>query len=757
MQSARVQQLQAQRNKYAGFKQFSGKRRISPPGSLASAVSGIAKKTVEADLKDKMAQYNDGVIGNSQMLEFLNGLLGNTLLSASEKVDVQNAVRDFNDKVQTESLKATYDNSEKGTPERAQAAQAIADYYSSKSQSLQPDTPAYSDALQKAGTWKASADSETTAVLKSQRQLKRAQLFKAVTSTVPGSADEAQQKAQAFSELAQQARTDGNETEALQFETQAQDSLNKIPAIQEGETKKMTQLERKSIVDSINQLSNDYHDGKITADQFAQAIPALEGRAVGIGDTSIQLALNKWSDSLAKDVAKGVQRGTFNGLPVVLKRGGGTGGGAVTNWDKENFDYSDSLRKLKTAYDKGKIDGTAYMTNISKVVVTHAQELSTQIQNIEAVAQQNPDAKVYYNGKKQRAADVLENLYNEYDSIDAQAGAIKDGKAAFVMVGPSQFTQSGTVARNGKGVPQLQIIDTRNMPQGQYMKDNEGIYHQIKAHSLQLNDAIKQGLLTPEQANMAMQMGSYYDDNGTIHKVTKDSSGNYHYETGKQYVRVYDNNSPAYKDVILNGGEKDIASFAKMTQAEQAAKIKQQASAQQQQNAPKLQAGQNILDYNKENFMPQPSIIDKAKEFGTKLLQGVTKPESIAAPKAANPVVSQPAVVPAEQLKIPAKVSMPTAPIQQAKSIASAPTTGAAQISPINMPSPDKLQVVGAPQPNALQKMAQQPGFKPAPIQGLQGLPVIPKAAPTPLSNAFSAAGNFIKGLATKILPAKKK
>lgn len=766
MQSVRAQQIQAQRSKYAGFRKFSDVRRVgTPSNSLGTATGTIAKKTVEAEMKDKINSYNDGEISNDDMMQYLQGLLGNSLLTLSEKADVTNKLRDFNSQIQEQKLTANYNNTENGTPERVAAAKALATYYQQKAASQAAGTPAQSDALQKAGTWSQQVNSEQNSIEKSNRQLTRAQLFRQVANTQPGSIDEANQKAQAFQELANQARADGNETEAVQFETQSQNALNGIPAIQASLDKQATAGERKDIIDSINVLANDYHDGKITADQFAQAIPQLEGRAVGINDVSIQLALNKWSDTLAKDAEKGVKRGTFNGLPVVLGKGGS--GGAQTSWDQEDFNYSDNIRLAKQLFDSGKIDANKYVALVGKSIDEHAQQVDERIQTIEQIAQTNPNEKVTFNGKKTRAADVLDQLYQTQDDLQGQVQAYNNGTFALVEVAPGQFNKSGGVTK-GKSVATYQLIDTKNMPEGQYVQDKAGVYHQVQKQTYKLKPS--------DMANV-QNLGSFsiYIDpkNPNVqYTVKQDSSGNPYIETNKQYVDVYEPGTSNKKTVMINPGDKNqIDDFATITAREQQQAQAATASAKpevQTQNQPLNQPngteqfvngvvkkGGDVLNAVKQtatNAFNSPQVQQPVKAVENAVQSVPAQVAKVVAPE----LPGTPSYAPASSVGVtPAsKVAMPS--VAQTSATVASPTAAA-----IRMPDASKLSINGAPQPNAIQQAASQGALKPAAIPA----PNVPnnvtqqmqqaQQRDTSIMGSLNALKNNVMGLATKIWPFK--
>lgn len=309
--SARTQQLLNQRKQFATYNRFSSGR--IPINSLGATVSSLARKTLEAELSNKVKQYNDGLISNQDMKDYLTKIKDNTTLTPADRIDVADKIRDFDDKINVEKLEGIYKKAGDNSIAKINAAQSLANYYTTKSSSLQVDTPAYSTAIQKSGEWQQVAVKEKDQVEKQARSLRRAQLFREVANTVPNSVQEAQMKSQAYMTLAQQARTDGDETQALQLETHAQNALNAIPGIQqqqerkiEAEQRRVQQENKKIITDYINQTYNDYKDGKISSAQAVANFNAADEQASTIGDTSLQLRLNNLSQSISQDIEKGV-------------------------------------------------------------------------------------------------------------------------------------------------------------------------------------------------------------------------------------------------------------------------------------------------------------------------------------------------------------------------------------------------------------------------------------------------------------------
>jgi hypothetical protein len=768
--NARSQQLASQRSRYAGFRGFSDRRRIiNPYGTLSGAVSSIAKQAVQTQLQSKVKQYNDGLIGNEDMLSFLQSINGSASLTAAEKADVSSQIAEFGDKIRGDKLLANYSNTDKGTTDRAAAAQALSDFYAQKAAKAAPDSPAASTALQQAGTWKATAASEADAVNKSARSLNRAKLMYQVSQQQPGSEDEARLKAQAFQELASQARADGNETEAVQMETNAQNALNEIPAIQEKATKAATTAERTDIINNINELANQYHDGKLSPQEFAQAIDLLDQRAVAIGDTSIQLSLNKWSDTLAKDIQKGVKRGSIDGgngvsLPVVLGKGG-AGGGTQTDWDQEDGNYSKAMNIMQKWVTTGKDDTghpytfQNYVNDMAVQLQNREQTLSSRMDVLDA---ENPNARIYVNGKKVRVADVINDINTEMDTssgaptgdktedggIQEKLNSLVNGNVAMVMETPNQVSSGGNISKSGRGVAKVRLVDVNSLDTSKYVPDEKGIYHELQKEYRPLTDAEKKQIVG----------GYIYDKQGNAFKV----NGN-KVETGKNYVDVYDPNTSFSKRRFVGQGAQSVQGITDTEraayQAQTDLKLRQATGAAElnpEQNPLASDTAKLIQKNQSQDALQKPSAKGNGVFDAAKTLIQPTGVNAFDAIKSVAPAVKSAAgavgsaiskvVAPQSPYKTPEQLHLPpNQPLNTPGSSGSAPAVPTIiqppKVNPGLASAP--LTVVGNQKPNALQQMAKQTGQQ-IKIQG----PTIP---PKPTGPNLGDILKGIGGLASKL------
>lgn len=330
--SARASQLYEQRKSYAGLGRFGGATRVLTGSSVGSnKVDIIAKKNAEAELQVKIQQYNDGMLGNEEMRGYLKNMLNTPLMTATDRADIENKIRDMDRKIRVSALESAYKNAPDNSIEKIQSAQAISNYYAGEAAGAATGTPAQNDLLEKSGQWNMVVQNEKKQVDTYNRTLKRAQLFREVANQMPNTVEEAQMKAQAYAELAQQARTDGNETEAIRYETSAQNEMNQAQLYaqknQEQADKETSRQNRVALNNYINNAVNMYKDGQMSGDDLLAYLNEADKTASELGETSVQLRLNSIATTVYRDMEKGITYGSDGAFGVKSK--GGAGGGDV--------------------------------------------------------------------------------------------------------------------------------------------------------------------------------------------------------------------------------------------------------------------------------------------------------------------------------------------------------------------------------------------------------------------------------------------
>lgn len=539
--SARSAQLQNQRgNALYGS---SGKIRLLSPNT--SSIASIAKKTANAELDIMVKNYNAGTVSNADMRAFLEKTLNNPGISDLDKADVQNQIKDFDFRIQGDKLTAAYKAAPDGSLQQLQGAQALSSYYKQRAATMQPDTPAYADNITSASAYDNKVMDIQQSMQTKARQNQRYILEQKVNQIPSGTSESSIAKANMWQELYNQANADGDVIAANQYAANYQ---KEITTANELGSKEQISAEKEDLRNILGQLTNDYHDGRINEQQYLDTLAQLSSRIDATNDYGLINTLNRTTDIIQKNLTKGgLKRGTTaSGLPTVLGKGkGGSGaGGVVTDWDQQDFDYSDSLRKLDKGLKDGKITPEQYKVTLSNVIKQRATDLEQQVNAAEAVAAENPNAKIMYNGKKTRAADVVDSLSKEAEKLYEQSAVvINGGKIGLVQIPPKEFNKAGDVTKTGKSFATFELIDESNLPKDEYAKDEAGVYHQIIQR--------ERPLTLEEQANVFNN--TYTDQTGKIFKVRTDAStGNQYLLTGEKYVKSYKPNSSESIDAEIN-------------------------------------------------------------------------------------------------------------------------------------------------------------------------------------------------------------
>lgn len=731
--SARQASLLAQRQLY------SDRRKVLSPAN--NAIASIAKKTATDELNVMVSKYNQGLISNDEMKAFLVKTSQNSSLSANDRLDVENQIKDFDSRITKDKLEAIFKAAPENTLEQYQAVQALSNYYKTRASQMVDGTPAQSDVLTTAAQYDQKATDIQRSIQVQARQNQR-YIAEQKINQIPNSTSERSiARASMFKDLYDQALSDGDTTSANKYASQYQQELTNAQQQAQNESESVTReeinAEKKTLRDYLGMLTNEYHDGRINEQQYLQALAEISPRIDATNDYGLINTLNRTTDIIQKNLQKGgLNRGTTAlGLPTVLGKGKGSGtGGVVTDWDQKDFDYSDGLRMAQEAFQKGDLTPQEYIDYLKVKVAKRADDLQNQIGVMEEVARENPNAKVMFNGKKTRVADVVESLYSEQEKLDVQAGAVLSGNPknlALVQIAPSEVNKSGNVTKTGKGFATFELVDRANLPEDQYVIDSEGVYHQILKRQINL---------TAEQMAESFN-GTFTDNNGKQHFIKTDSSGNPYIEVG-QYVKAYRPGSSQSIELDVKPGQQ-IKSFRHMEGDELVAAGKYNMELKAKQQAEKKQTG--VVDANNKplNFtgIPQkPVDIQKATQSGGLVTQPIATPTPDQ-PKVVSPKV--PEFKSSDELNLP-KNPVSIALPQERQVVSSS--------SPVTLPrtvQQPKLQNVGLPsQVNQnLVKTVNPTGKTPIKIQGTQGLPVIPKPQDGVLAKVVKGIGTKIKGL----------
>lgn len=460
-----------------------------------TGISSIAKQNASNETDIMIAKYNSGQIGNEEMKLFLQKQLVSPYTSQSDKTQIQTKLLDFDILIEKDRLEAVFKSAPENSLQKEQAAQALAQFYTNRASTMVAGTPAHSQALENAGVWKQTIASIQSSVSRQQRKNLENSLLQKVNSLPTSSSERSQAQAEMYKQLYDMANSQGDTEDAQAYAAKYNQALTMAQQYQQTEAEQTSRANRKDVINTFNQAKNDYHDGKIDANTYYSILTQINDYAVQNNDATLQNSVNSETDRVAKIEAKGgLNRGTIGGLPVVLGKGGA--GAGTTDWDQTDYKISNGMVLAQRFLKDGQTpDGKAYTPedysrDIGNLVDAKATLIDQRINDIEAIASENPNVKVVFNGKRTRAADVLQTLYKEQDEIKPQSDAVNAGTFAIMEVAPNQFTKAGAYKISGKSTPEYQVIDINSIPpelKDLLVQDDQGIYHQAYRKKIEIS------------------------------------------------------------------------------------------------------------------------------------------------------------------------------------------------------------------------------------------------------------------------------
>jgi hypothetical protein len=439
-----------------------------------NGISSIAKQNAANEADIMISKYNSGQISNADMKAFFEKQLASPYVSQNDKIQIQTKLVDFDSLIQKDQLEATFRSAPDNSIAKAQAATALAKFFTDRASQMQPGTPAHSQALQNAGEWQNTVQSINENVNKLQRKNLENTLLQQVNQKATSSSDRSLATAEMYKKLYDMAVAQGDVADAQAYAAkyeQAQTMAEQYGA----------QEQQKQSVAEIKQFAaeQDLAISKLT-DKTPEELKAKAEKAYAVAqkyaDIGDQLNYTKY-------MTIGTQAEEKYNKKITTDRG------AVSSaeWDKEDYKLSNGLQLAQKFLKDGQTpDGQAYtpedyQNDVGNLVQAKAIKISERIQIIDEMAANDPNQKIKYDGSSRRVADVLEQLRKEEEKIQPQADAIQAGTFAIMEVAPSKFTKAGAYKTSGKNVPEYQIIDTNNIPEGLkdlLVADDQGIYHQ---------------------------------------------------------------------------------------------------------------------------------------------------------------------------------------------------------------------------------------------------------------------------------------
>lgn len=604
MASARQAALAARRSTgYGG-----DKIRILAP--VQTGISSVAKQNAANETDIMIAKYNAGQIGNAEMKAFLQAQVVSPYTSASDKVQIQTKLQDFDVLIEKDRLEAAFKSAPENSLQKEQAAQALAQFYTNRASTMVAGTPAQSQALENAGIWQQNVKTIQDSVSRQQRKNLENQLLQRVNSLPTSSSQRSQAMADMYKQLYDMANSQGDPEDAQAYAAKYQQALTMQDQYTQQEAVQSQATTRKELINELNIRKNEYQTGKITADQYYSYLDKVNTYAMENNDGTLQNTVTSEASRVAKIEAKGgLNRGTAGGLPVVLKGYGGTGGGGVkTSWDLEDFQYNQGLKLAQQFLKEGQTpDGQAYtpqdyQNDIAGLVQTRAMKLDERTSTIEAMAAENPNAKITYDGKKQRVVDILASLNKEQVDIQPQADAAASGTFAIMEVAPSQFTKAGAFKTSGKSIPEYQVFDTNSIPpelKSLIVADDMGIYHQAYRRPIEIT--------RQEYEANSFDNQNYYPDKNT---------GKYYKLSNQLSVDLYQpDKSKIGQTVDIMPGEPVKSLETIQRDAEQA----------NEDAAKAIELKKNTIDATMVAPLPPKPPLQQIKEAAKPVIEGATK------------------------------------------------------------------------------------------------------------------------------------
>lgn len=321
MANVRIASLLAQRKASVGsLYSSSGKIRLLSPSN--NSVATIAKQAASSELDRMTANYNAGTISNEDMRAFLDKLSTNIGLSASDKLEVQKQIIDFDNRVIGEKLQASYKAAPDNSLAQMQAAQALSSFYAQRAATQQPGTPAQSQNLQDSSTWANQVTAIKTSIQKTAASTLRYQEELKVNAIADNTSEQANQKATMWKSLYDRAVADGDSVAASKYAAYYQDAITSANTLSTNES---TKANKKQLTDFINNTLNDYHDGKVSGEQALASLEEANKFAYDQGDTAALNRLNGLSVTINREIDKGITYSSVNGLSQKSGSGGGSG------------------------------------------------------------------------------------------------------------------------------------------------------------------------------------------------------------------------------------------------------------------------------------------------------------------------------------------------------------------------------------------------------------------------------------------------
>lgn len=493
--SARTAELLARRsrNLYNG----SGSIRILAPTN--SSISSIAKQVASNELDIMVSKYNSGMVSNQEMRDFLAKTQNNPGISAADKLNIDEQLREFDSRIIKDRLENVYKAAPDNSLQQVQALQNLSAYWKTKASTMQVDTPAYATANDNAAQYGQKIIDVNNSM---QIQNRRNQGYIALQeiNKIADPAERASKLADMNTQLYNQAITDGDTVAANQYLAEANKQTTTSQTLSDAATLKSNKL---IISNYVNDTMNQYHSGDISGDQALAQLDQASSAAADIGDTATPLRITNLGITINREIDKGItygpggkSSGGGGGSDFMLNTdgsvsygsvsnsssggssaGGQKSGGGVTNSknitsDKNgnngpksfaqlDFDYQQNTRNLTQAVADGLISPQEYKQELLGILQDRAGDVNNMVTGLnEIVSVYGVDSKL--GGK---AVTKLNTYQEEGVKVVNAYNEAKNG--ALAMVNKEVTDSAGNVSHK----PTLQLVDKNSLNGWQNVND----------------------------------------------------------------------------------------------------------------------------------------------------------------------------------------------------------------------------------------------------------------------------------------------
>lgn len=499
-------------------------------GDLAGYNTSLIKK--RADLEDQLMQkkYENGEISLDEMVAYLKKAATRSWVSPEEQKLIYANIQDMQMQKQDEVMNNRYKAGEVTAREMSQ-------YMKNKLTSMNPGSTLYQNTLAASQEWEQSANREDV-------QLEEARKM-AEVSAIEDPKEQALALEKAYDELADIARAKGFEEEAYGYEVKANNAKAKVTDIKEQESTNSAKNDRNNLISEFNLAVNDYHDNKLTGEQFLAKIDEMERKAISSGQSDLLNDFNQWIDSTREDMIYGKawnRGGTRRG-----KAGAGSGASDAGSWVKDDKDYKERIGAMKDALLKGEITPQDYKEGMGMLLSNRADTLN---QRIELLSNMDPTARIRYGSNKQvqtvmneLETELLENWGKPLGMTAAQANNVGlDAFAQDLAANGSAYVPVMSIVGSGPGArPQIEFQFMTPELERETIADAAGIRHFVKNAGKQTINATQFEQLPPEEKakyettdgenftsrkEFQQKYVDVYGQNGEFIRYTLDSSNN---------------------------------------------------------------------------------------------------------------------------------------------------------------------------------------------------------------------------------------